>query len=115
MTLRFSSFMGFPFELPAVNASTNVRLHQLMRAFSKLPVAGLLLFQCATASAQAAASDVQVTDLLATRGEVEYEIRSGADCRIRWVVSRTGINDCLDVGPIGPDHHQTVENAKGVR
>jgi hypothetical protein len=63
-----------------------------MRGFSKLLATGLLLFHCATASAQAVASDVQVTDLLATRGEVEYEIRSGKDCRIRWVVSRTGIN-----------------------
>jgi hypothetical protein len=27
---------------------------------------------------------VQVTDRLRARGEVEYEIRSGADCRIRW-------------------------------
>jgi hypothetical protein len=63
-----------------------------MRGFSKLLATGLLLFHCATASAQVVASDVQVTDLLATRGEVEYEIHSGADCRIRWVVSRTGIN-----------------------
>jgi hypothetical protein len=64
----------------------------LMWSFSKLSATGLLLFHCATASAQVVASDVQVTDLLATRGEVEYEIHSGADCRIRWVVSRTGIN-----------------------
>lgn len=63
-----------------------------MRRFSKLLATGLLLFHCATPSAQVVASDVQVTDLLATRGEVEYEIHCGADCRIRWVVSRTGIN-----------------------
>ena len=57
-----------------------------------MSAACLLLFHLAIASAQVAASDVQVTDLRARRGEVEYEIRSGADCRIRWVVSRTGIN-----------------------
>jgi hypothetical protein len=75
-----------------VNPFTNATLHHLVRGFSNLSAAGLLLFHCATASAQAVVSDVEVTDLLSTRGEVEYEIRSGADCRIRWVVSRTGIN-----------------------
>ena len=75
-----------------VNPSINATLHHLIRGFSKLSAAGLVLFHCATASAQVVASDVQVTDLLPTRGEVEYEIRSGADCRIRWVVSRTGVN-----------------------
>jgi hypothetical protein len=53
---------------------------------------GLLLFHCAIGLAQLAEDDVQVTDMLLARGEVEYEIRSGADCRIRWVVSRTGVN-----------------------
>jgi len=85
-------YFNFALMKAGANASTNVTLHHRIRAFSKLPVAGLLLFHCATASAQVVAGDVHVTNLLATRGEVEYEIRSGADCRIRWVVSRTGIN-----------------------
>jgi hypothetical protein len=61
-------------------------------SFRKLSAAGLLLFHCAIGTAQVAGDDVRVTDLLLARGDVEYEIRSGADCRIRWVVSRTGVN-----------------------
>ena len=63
-----------------------------MRRFHKLSAAGLLLFHCAIGPAQVAGDDVLVTDRLRARGEVEYEIRSGADCRIRWAVSRTGVN-----------------------
>jgi len=55
-------------------------------------VAGLLLLYCAIGSAKVVGDDVQVTDRLSMQGEVEYEIRSGADCRIRWAVSRTGVN-----------------------
>jgi hypothetical protein len=63
-----------------------------VRRFHKLSAAGLLLFHCAIGPAQVAGDDVLVTDRLRARGEVEYEIRSGADCRIRWAVSRTGVN-----------------------
>lgn len=61
------------------------------RRFHKLSAAGLLLFHCAIGQTQAG-DDVQVTDRLRARGEVDYEIRSSADCRIRWAVSRTGVN-----------------------
>jgi hypothetical protein len=63
-----------------------------VRRFHILAAAGLLLFHCAIGRAQVAGDDVQVTDPLRAGGEVEYEIRSGADCRIRWAVSRTGVN-----------------------
>jgi hypothetical protein len=63
-----------------------------MSFIHSLSATGLFLFHCAIGSAQLAGDDVKVTDMLRARGEVEYEIRSGGDCRIRWVVSRTGVN-----------------------
>jgi hypothetical protein len=69
-----------------------VRTEHLVQRFHKLWTAVLLLFYCAMGPTKVAGDDVQVTDRLRARGEVEYEIRSGADCRIRWAVSRTGVN-----------------------
>jgi hypothetical protein len=76
----------------AATALDCVRTEHLVRRFHKLSAAGLLLFHCTMGPTQAAGDDVQVTDRLGARGEVEYEIHSGADCRIRWAVSRTGVN-----------------------
>jgi hypothetical protein len=66
--------------------------NHLVRRFHTLSAAGLLLFHCAVGLAQVAGDEVQVIDRLRARGEVEYEIQAGADCRIGWAVSRTGIN-----------------------
>ena len=63
-----------------------------MRRLHRLSIGSLFLFYCAIGPVQVTADEVQVIDRLRARGEVEYEIRSGADCRIRWAVSRTGVN-----------------------
>lgn len=53
--------------------------------------AGFVLLFMTCFHANGAAQNVQVTDHLAARGEMRYEIQA-ADCRIRWTVTRAGIN-----------------------
>lgn len=53
--------------------------------------AGFILLLLMDLQARGDPQTVQVTDHLAARGEMGYEIQS-ADCLIRWTVTRAGIN-----------------------